>query len=137
MMPQLMHKAAGIIIEDRSLLVLRSHGKAMFFAPGGKLEREETPKQALVRELREEISIEVKEGEMRFFATFTATAAGLADTNLNMDVFVVNSYRGTISPRSEIAECCWMNSDNIKAIKVGSIFRDQVFPQLRSAGLIR
>lgn len=136
-MPQLMQKAAGIIIEDRSLLVLRSHGKAIYFAPGGKLELEETPRQALVRELREGVSIEVKEGEMKFFASFTAPAAGLEDTNLNMDVFVVNSYQGTISPRSEIAECCWINSDNIKDIKVGSIFRDQVFPLLRSAGLIR
>lgn len=90
-MPKLLHKAAGIIIQDRSLLVLRSHGKEIFFAPGGKLEREETPSQALTRELSEEISIEVDENEMSFFTTYSAPAAGMESTTLVMEVFVVNS----------------------------------------------
>lgn len=136
-MSQLLHKAAGIIIQEKSLLVLRSHGKTIFFAPGGKLERQETSRQALARELSEEISIEVAESDMRFFATFTAPAEGLESTTLRMDVFVVDSYRGRIAPQSEIAECRWINSGNIDAIELGSIFREQVFPLLYSAGQIR
>ena len=136
-MPKLLHKAAGIIIQDNSLLVLRSLGNTLFFAPGGKLERHETPRQALVRELSEEISIEVDEAKLRFFSTFTAPAAGREEITLCMDVFVVQCYEGLISPRNEIAECCWINSGNIDSIEIGSIFRDQVFPRLLSAGQVQ
>ncbi len=37
------HKAAGIIIRDKKLLVERSKGKEFFIAPGGTIEEGETP----------------------------------------------------------------------------------------------
>ncbi len=51
------HKAGGVIIHNRQLLLTRSAGKDFFVAPGGKLENNETSKQALVRELAEELKI--------------------------------------------------------------------------------
>jgi len=48
------HKAAGIIIKGRRLLVERSKGKDVFVAPGGKLELGETAIRAVIRELKEE-----------------------------------------------------------------------------------
>jgi 8-oxo-dGTP pyrophosphatase MutT (NUDIX family) len=46
---QTIYKAAGIMIEDRKLLVARQRGKPMFVAPGGKIEPGETGRMALVR----------------------------------------------------------------------------------------
>jgi 8-oxo-dGTP pyrophosphatase MutT (NUDIX family) len=43
------HKAAGIIIQGRKLLVERSVGKVYFIAPGGSVEPGETVEQAVVR----------------------------------------------------------------------------------------
>lgn len=48
------HKAGGILIKDRKFLVERSKNKTFFIAPGGSIEPRETPKQALVRELKED-----------------------------------------------------------------------------------
>ena len=50
-------KAGGILISDRKFLVERSKGKNIFIAPGGSIEIGETPRQALVRELKEEFKI--------------------------------------------------------------------------------
>ena len=54
------HKAAGIIIRDRKILIERSYGKDTFMAPGGKLEQGETPSEAAIRELKEEFQLDVK-----------------------------------------------------------------------------
>ena len=58
--------AAGLILKDGNVLVgqrRKSDRHAMKWEfPGGKVERGETPRQALVRELREELAIEASAG---------------------------------------------------------------------------
>jgi 8-oxo-dGTP diphosphatase len=59
--------AAAVIIEDgRVLLTQRKRGTHLAGAwefPGGKVERDEDPREALVREIREEIGVEIAVGE--------------------------------------------------------------------------
>jgi 8-oxo-dGTP pyrophosphatase MutT (NUDIX family) len=69
------HKAGGVIIRERSFLVVRARGKDIFVAPGGKLEFGETAAQALIRELMEETQIEVVEKNLEEVGVFTAKAA--------------------------------------------------------------
>lgn len=55
--------AAVIIDQDKVLITLRPEGKrfgGFWEFPGGKVDPGETPRQALVRELKEELDIEVK-----------------------------------------------------------------------------
>jgi 8-oxo-dGTP diphosphatase len=60
--------AAGILIEaDRVLLTQRkigTHLAGMWEFPGGKVEAGEDPKEALVRELHEELGIDVAVGDV-------------------------------------------------------------------------
>ena len=55
------YKAAGVLIQDRRLLVERSESKKFYISPGGSIEDGETAKGALRRELREEFDIETNE----------------------------------------------------------------------------
>ena len=58
--------AALIRAEDRFMICRRPEGKAramLWEFPGGKIEPGETPRQALVRECREELDIDVTVGE--------------------------------------------------------------------------
>lgn len=134
------HKAAGIIVEDRQLLVSRSEGKDVFVAPGGKLEfdaeknRMETPEEAVIRELLEEQGVEVRLEDLVFFGTFNAVAAGHEDQELQlrMDVYEVTSYTGELHPHGEIEENRWVTSTTAsdEGIKLGSIFEHEVIPRL-------
>lgn len=131
------YKAAGIIIKDKKLLVERSKGKQFFISPGGSIEEGETAKQALVRELKEEFDIDVKERDLKEFETFSAPAAGQEHRTVYMQVFIVKKYTGEPAPNSEVEELGWINSENEDNLPLGSIFEHDVIPRLRSLNLIK
>ena len=130
------HKAGGIIIRNRRLLVERSKGKEHFIAPGGSIEVGETPRQALIRELMEEFQLVVTEDNLEFFGTYFAAAAGVKSRTIQMDVFIVKNCTVVPRPDNEVEEIKWISSDNKEGIKIGSIFEHDVIPKLKEKNLI-
>ncbi len=130
------HKAAGIIIRDRKLLVERSVGRTHFISPGGTIEPGEEPKQTLIRELMEEFKIDTAEENFEEFGTFSAPAADQEDKQVIMTVYLVKNYDGEPTPDNEVEEIAWITSAIPEGMKVGSIFEHDVIPRLKSEGLI-
>lgn len=130
------YKAAGIIIKDQKLLVLRGKGKDIFMAPGGKLEADETPIDAVIRELNEELTITVKPNNLEPFGEFEAEAAGQPGKWLYMSVFLVKDFQGELRAASEIEELQWVGANNPTGLLIGSIFEHDVLPRLREKGLV-
>ena len=130
------YKAAGIIIKDRKLLFTRAKDMQVFIDPGGKIEEGETATQALVRELQEELTIDVTEKDLEFFGEYTAEAANHKGKTVHMQAFIVKKYTGEIKPSAEIEELLWLTSDMSSDIKVGSIFGGIVLPALKEQGLV-
>ncbi len=135
-MSSLILKAGGVIIRDRKLLVTRSWNETFFIAPGGKLEEGETAKQALVRELKEELGITVAERDLKEFGTFSGRAASDETKTIQMKVFIVESWRGEPHPSHEIAEISWIDSSIPAGWNIGSIFEHDVLPRLKAQNLI-
>lgn len=131
------YKAAGIIIKDGKMLVERSVGKPAFIGPGGRIEPGETPKQALVRELREEFGIEVDEADLEPFGRFSADAANHPGQQVHMDAFVVKKWRGEIMLGAEVEEIMWLGAKLPDDVELGSIFAHDILPKLVQEGRIR
>lgn len=60
---------AGLIYREGELLITRrppgKHGALKWEFPGGKLEEDEKPSRCLIREIREELDVEVEVGKIR------------------------------------------------------------------------
>jgi 8-oxo-dGTP diphosphatase len=88
--------ACALIDPDGRLLIAqRPPGKAMaglWEFPGGKVEPDETPEQALIRELTEELGITVTEACL---APFTFASHQYADFHLLMPLYLCRRWHGT------------------------------------------
>jgi 8-oxo-dGTP diphosphatase len=130
------YKAGGIIIKGKKLLAVRAVGTKFFIDPGGKIEPGETAEQAVIRELKEEVSIDVSPADLEPFGDFTAEAANHPGKQVHMQVFIVKKWSGEIKAASEIEELCWLNSDTPSDVQIGSIFHHEVLPRLQARGLV-
>ena len=98
--PILLVAAAALVDRDnRVLIAQRPPGKAMaglWEFPGGKVADGETPELALVRELREELGIEVCE---TCLAPFTFASHAYEKFHLLMPLFLCRNWEGEVAPR--------------------------------------
>ncbi len=95
--------AALVDPEGRVLIAQRPPGKTMaglWEFPGGKIETGETPEQALIRELEEELGILVKEPCL---APFTFASHAYADFHLLMPLYLCRRWEGVPHPREHVA----------------------------------
>jgi 8-oxo-dGTP pyrophosphatase MutT (NUDIX family) len=130
------YKAGGVLLKDKKFLVQKDYEKEFYIAPGGTIIKGETAKQALIRELEEEIQIAVLETDLEEFGSFTAKAAGNEGRTVYMDVFIVHKWKGEIKPNREVEAIKWIDSSFIGKLKIGSIFEHDVLPRLKAKGLI-
>jgi 8-oxo-dGTP diphosphatase len=86
--------AALVDVDGRVLLAQRPRGKPMaglWEFPGGKIVEGETPEQALVRELHEELGIETWDSCL---APLTFASHGYPDFHLLMPMFACRKWQG-------------------------------------------
>ena len=90
---------ALVDIDGRVLIAQRPAGKSMaglWEFPGGKVDDGETPEQALIRELQEEIGIDVTENCL---APFTFASYRYDDFHLLMPLYVCRVWKGMVVAR--------------------------------------
>ncbi|MDE1460963.1 NUDIX hydrolase [Spartinivicinus poritis] len=101
-------KLAWIFIKDKKILGTRSKGKDTYYIPGGKREVGETDQAALIREIKEELSIELKPETLEYIATFKAQAHGRSEgTQVKMTCYLAE-FSGEIRAHAEIEEVKWL-----------------------------
>ena len=95
----LVSAVALIDADGRVLLAQRPEGKSMaglWEFPGGKVEAGETPEEALIRELKEELGIDTWQSCL---APLTFASHAYADFHLLMPLFACRKWQGTATPR--------------------------------------
>lgn len=97
-------KLAYIEIKNGKILVTLSKGKDIWYIPGGKREEGETDKQSLIREVREELLVDLVPETIKKYGVFSAPAHGKPEGTLVRMTCYTASYRGTILPSAEIAK---------------------------------
>jgi 8-oxo-dGTP diphosphatase len=130
---KLIDKLAWIEIKNKSILSTKSYGKDKYYIPGGKREVGESDEQALYREIKEELSVEIKYDTIKYLGVFQAQAHGQpAGTIVKMTCYTAD-FTGQLKADSEIEEIKWLNySDKDKIAEVDKL----IFDHLKENGLL-
>ncbi len=126
-------KLAWLHIHQRKLLAVRSFGKALYYLPGGKRDTGETDAQALIREIQEELSVDLTPNSLCYAGSFQAQAHGKANgVMVNMTCYYAE-YNGSLFPASEIEEIRWINSHDVSISSTATLM---ILMQLKDQNLI-
>jgi 8-oxo-dGTP diphosphatase len=114
--------AVGVIKRANQIYISKRadslHQGGLWEFPGGKKEVGETIEQALCRELKEEVAIDVVHQQALMIIEHD-----YGDKKVRLDVRIVEQFNGEPSPQ-ENQLACWVNIDNLA---------DYLFPQANLA----
>ncbi len=112
--PTVLVVAVALIDPDgRILIAQRPEGKqlaGLWEFPGGKVEAGERPEQALIRELHEELGIDVKEACL---APFVFTSHAYEKFHLLMPLYLCRRWSGTVVAKEHTA-LAWVKPDKLR-----------------------
>lgn len=102
-------KLAFIDIKNRKILSTLSKGKNVWYIPGRKREKGETDKTALIREIKEELTIDLFPSSLKLYGIFEAQAHGKPKGTVVRMTCYTGKYKGKFKPASEIKEFKYVN----------------------------
>jgi 8-oxo-dGTP diphosphatase len=104
---------ALVDVDGRVLITRRPEGKTLaglWEFPGGKVEAGELPEQSLIRELREELGIDVN---VACLAPLTFASHSYSDFHLLMPLWICRRWEGMVTAQ-ENQELAWVRPQRLK-----------------------
>ncbi|MEL6926011.1 MAG: NUDIX domain-containing protein [Bacteroidota bacterium] len=124
----------GIEIKDGQICVTRSKNKTKYYIPGGKREPGESDEACLIREIREELDVDIVPQSIRYVGTFQAQADAHAEgIEVKMTCYSAD-YQGTLKASSEIAELRWLHASDTALVSYVDV---KIFGHLHKQGLLK
>lgn len=126
---------SAVVLRDRvgRVLLVRKRGTDMWMNPGGKPEPGEAPAECAVREVGEELGLQLVADQLAHLGRYTAPAANEAGHTVVADVFVwPMALDETPSAAAEIAETRWVAVD-VLGDDVAPLYTDWIAPALAAS----
>lgn len=132
--PDAIRIAAAVIVRpDGMTLLVRKRGTSAFMQPGGKIEPDEQPRQALCRELAEEIGLAVDPARPVYLGRFEAPAAHEDDRMVEAEIFRLEIAE-PVAATAEIEEIAWVDPRAPGPLPLAALTRDHMLALAAAPG---
>ena len=129
-------KVALAHIKDGKLLCVRTKGLELFYNVGGKPELGESLEDALVRESKEEISVDLKRDTIKFLVEFSGPGVDKAKGKTVVFKLYTAQFDGEPKVSEEIEEMAYLDMNDLdKLPHLGKMAMSWLFQQDMVNGL--
>lgn len=119
-LPVIRVSAALITDPDGRHLLVRKRGTTAFMQAGGKIEPDEHPRDAVIREIGEELGVTVRPEQVRDLGHHETVAANEPGHLLHAEVFAVDGVTD-VAATAEIAEAVWVDLDQAAQLRLAPL----------------
>lgn len=120
-------KLAFIYLKDKKVLETLSRGKEIWYIPGGKREANETDAQALIREVKEELSVDLVPESLEQYGVFEAQAHGKPEGTVVRMTCYTADFTGELTPSNEVEKLAYFTyADKPKTSPVDHLIFDDL-----------
>lgn len=134
-----MNVVGTMFFKDNKLLIDKPRKRATYQMIGGRVEENETPLEAAIRECHEELGIKAIFDEYKFKLVMDFDEIATSDPNLKIH-FYVFKYEGTLegelTESEEIESFLWYDSSNDTDI-LSNTLKNEVVPYCLENNLIK
>lgn len=126
-------KLAYIHLKDGKILSALTKGKDTWYVPGGKREEGESDYEALMREVKEELTVQLIPDTITYYGTFEAQAHGKPEGTIVRMTCYQAEFTGELNAASEIEQIAFVDyawKDQ------SSVVDGLIFDDLKSKGLL-
>ncbi len=109
-------KIALIKIKNGQILSTKSKGKNKYYISGGKRENNETDQQTLIREIQEELNVQILRESIEYVGTFKAQSDGAIEGVIVKMTCYKTNYIGQPKENNEIEKIKWLNYKDLNII---------------------
>ncbi|MFH1631508.1 MAG: NUDIX hydrolase [bacterium] len=106
---------------EEVLMVKESDGRWTF--PGGRMHGNESPRDALAREMKEEVGLDVTAGDVLDCFPFTS-ASGQHHFVVIFEASLVDDDQVPVLDKKEVTEYKWMNLSDFEKYKVWDLYHE-------------
>lgn len=130
---------SAVLVRDYRgrVLLVRKRGTSKFMQPGGKLEPGESFAGAAVREVAEELGLQLTESDLEQLGRWYGPAANEADTFIDAGLFAYTLppaggvHADQLVAAAEIEELLWIDpAQALARVDLAPLLRDHILPQL-------
>lgn len=100
--------------------------------PGGKIDSGETPEAALIRELKEELNLEVGLDDLVPLGQFAAPAANEHDHLVVAEVYRIQIQHSSVRAAAEIEEIIWISPVDPGNLELAPLTAHHILPHHRN-----
>lgn len=127
-----------LLNDDQSefLVCEKNHFTSDFIMPGGRIEEGEDDIQCLIREIKEELAVQVDEKSLTYINEYIDIAAGDETKDVSIKL-----YRGDIigipTPSNEIIKFHYLKKGDIGHPRLSPIIKNKILPDLIAKNILK
>jgi|SRR3989338_5259504 len=124
----MLKRISAVVIKDKKILLVTGYDESFYWTPGGKAEENEGAEDALRREIKEELNLNIM--SLRKYMKYIGENLTTKKT-MEVDCYLVKT-KGVLKPQKEITKFIWAKKEDILSKKfiLTKNTRDNLIPNL-------